>query len=350
LSRDLMDLKERLGRILVAYTQDGRPVYARDLKGVGAMAVLMKDAVKPNLVQTLEGQPAFVHGGPFANIAHGNNTIIATQTALKLADYVVTEGGFGSDLGAEKFFDIVHGYTGLRPDVVILVATCRALKLHGGKALGEVNQPDLAALERGFANLDRHISNIRELFGLPLVVAINRFPSDTVEELELVRAHVAGKGVRVAVSEVVARGGEGGIEMAGLALAAMEEEENRFRPSYDWKQGVAAKLEQIARQVYGADGVVLSAKAQKDIAGFEAIGLGELPICVAKTQKSISDDPAAMGAPQGWNLTVREVRASAGAGFLVAICGEIMTMPGLPKVPSAEKIDIDEHGIITGLF
>ncbi len=350
LSRDLMDLKERLGRILVAYTHDGRPVYARDLKGVGAMAVLMKDAVKPNLVQTLEGQPAFVHGGPFANIAHGNNTIIATQTALKLADYVVTEGGFGSDLGAEKFFDIVHGYTGLRPDVVILVATCRALKLHGGKALGEVNQPDLAALERGFANLDRHISNIRELFGLPLVVAINRFPSDTVEELELVRAHVAGKGVRVAVSEVVARGGEGGIEMAGLALAAMEEEENRFRPSYDWKQGVAAKLEQIARQVYGADGVVLSAKAQKDIAGFEAIGLGELPICVAKTQKSISDDPAAMGAPKGWNLTVREVRASAGAGFLVAICGEIMTMPGLPKVPSAEKIDIDEHGIITGLF
>ena len=350
LASDLMDLKRRFGEILVAYTYDGRPVFARELKVTGAMAVLMKDAIKPNLVQTLEGQPAFVHGGPFANIAHGNNTVIATKTALGLADFVVTEGGFAADLGAEKFFDIVSGYTGLKPDVVILVATVRALKLHGGKELSGVSQPDTAALERGLPNLGKHLDNIGDLYGLPVVVAINRFPSDTVEELELIREFCRARGARVAVSEVVARGGAGGVELAEVVLELLEKGENGFRPLYDWKLPIKEKIEAIATKVYGADGVVYTAKAESDIANFTKIGLDKLPICMAKTQKSLSDDPKLMGAPKGWKLTVREVRASNGAGFLVPIAGEIMTMPGLSKSPAAERIDIDDAGSITGLF
>ncbi len=350
LASDLMDLKRRFGEILVAYTHDGRPVFARDLKVTGAMAVLMKDAIKPNLVQTLEGQPAFVHGGPFANIAHGNNTVIATKTALGLADYVVTEGGFAADLGAEKFFDIVSGYAGLKPDVVILVATVRALKLHGGKELAAVSQPDPAALERGLPNLGKHLENIRDLYGLPVVVAINRFPSDTVEELEVIRGFCQSRGARVAVSEVVARGGAGGVELAEAVLELLEKEKNGFSPLYDWNLPIKEKIETIATRVYGADGVVYTAKAEGDIANFTKIGLDKLPVCMAKTQKSFSDDPKLMGAPKGWKLTVREVRASNGAGFLVAIAGEIMTMPGLPKAPAAERIDIDDTGHITGLF
>lgn len=351
LADDLMDLKRRFGEILVAYTYDGQPVYAKDLGVTGAMAVLMKDAVKPNLVQTLEGQPAFVHGGPFANIAHGNNSVIATKTALKLADYVVTEGGFASDLGAEKFFDIVHGYSGLKPDVAVLVATVRALKYHGGKALAELSQPDLAALERGLSNLKAHIHNVNGNFHLPVVVAVNRFPSDSDEELQLVKDFAKGLGVRAAISEVVARGGAGGVELAQAVLDALEEtKENKFAPLYDWNISIKEKIETVAKKVYGADGVVYTTKAEDDIKNFTRLGLDKLPICMAKTQKSISDDPKLLGAPTGWKLTVREVRASSGAGFLVPLAGEIMTMPGLPRVPAAEKVDIDENGYITGLF
>ncbi|MGE5549855.1 MAG: formate--tetrahydrofolate ligase [Bacteroidota bacterium] len=349
LTSGLPDLKERLGRILVGYTYDGRPVHARDLKAVGAMAVLLKDAIRPNLVQTLEGQPAFVHGGPFANIAHGNNSIIATRTALKLADYVVTEGGFAADLGAEKFFDIVSRQAGLTPDLAVLVASVRALKFHGGVAKDNLAAEDLNALRAGFANLDKHLANLRDLYGLNVVVAINRFPSDTERELTAVKAHCEELGAPAAVSEVVARGGEGGLELAESVLAGLEKP-GRFRPLYDLSLSLAEKLHLLATKVYGADGVVYGKEAEKSLAVLTELGYGQLPVCVAKTQMSLSDDPDRKGAPTGWRLNVRELKVSAGAGFVVVLAGSIMTMPGLPKVPAADKIDIFEDGRIVGLF
>jgi formate--tetrahydrofolate ligase len=349
LAEDLQDLKERVGRMLVAYTYDRKPVYARDLKAQGAIAVIMKDAIKPNLVQTLEGQPAFIHGGPFANIAHGNNSIIATRLALKLADYVVTEGGFASDLGAEKFFDIVHGYSGLTPDVAVLVVSVRALNMHGGVPKEEVAVANLEALRRGLANLDKHVENLRK-FGLPIVVAINNFPTDDPEELELVRQHCAELGVRSAISQVVAKGGAGGEELAKAVLEVLESEPTQFKPLYDWKLPIKAKLEILAREIYGADSVVYAPKADSSIRDLTRLGYGDLPVCVAKTQHSLSDNPKLKGRPTGWKLTITDVRPSLGAGFLVCLAGEIMTMPGLPAKPAAENVDIDAEGRITGLF
>ncbi|ACA58686.1 formate--tetrahydrofolate ligase [Candidatus Desulforudis audaxviator] len=350
LAEGLQDFKERVGNVLVAYTRDGRPVFARDLKVAGALAVIMKDALKPNLVQTVEGQPAFVHGGPFANIAHGNNSILATRLALRLADYVVTEGGFGSDLGAEKFFDIVCGYGGFQPDAVVLVATVRALKMHGGLPLADVTRPDVEALGAGLANLDAHIDNVTGNFNLPVVVAVNRFPTDAEVELNLIREHCLARGIPVAVSEVVARGGEGGLELAEKVLAILARAPRGFRPLYDWNLPIREKIDILARRVYGADGVVFTDQAQADIETFTRLGFDKLPICMAKTQSSLSDNPRLLGRPKGWLLTVREVRASVGSGFLVALAGKIMTMPGLPQVPAAEKVDIDPAGNVVGLF
>ncbi|MCK9222000.1 MAG: formate--tetrahydrofolate ligase [Limnochordia bacterium] len=349
LASDLEDLKERMGRILVGFTYDNTPVYARDLKCVGAMATLLKDALKPNLVQTLEGQPAFVHGGPFANIAHGNNSVIATRTALKLADYVVTEGGFAADLGAEKFFDIVHGYSGLTPDVAVLVASVRALNMHGGMPLEAAAQTDLSALETGLANLDKHIDNLTR-FGLPVVVALNQFPTDTNEELELVMDYCQKKSVRVARSQVVAKGGAGGIELAEAVLDALEYETADFRPLYDWDQPIKMKMEIIAKEIYGADQVTYTDQAEAAVARYTELGYDKLPLCVAKTQHSLSDNPALKGAPRNFTLTVRDLRPSLGAGFLVPITGQVLTMPGLPKKPAAENVDIFPDGTITGLF
>ena len=345
LATDLQDLKERVGRILVGYTYDRKPVYAKDLNAQGAMAVIMKDAIKPNLVQTLEGQPAFVHGGPFANIAHGNNSIIATRMGLKLADYVVTEGGFAADLGAEKFFDIVHGYSGLTPDVAVIVVSVRALNMHGGVAKEDVKLTNLPALEKGMANLDKHVENIKK-FGLPIVVAINQFPTDAPEELELVQRHCDELGVKWAVSKVVVDGGPGGVEFAQAVLDVLETEQAEFKPLYDWKQPIKAKLETLAKEIYGADGVTFAPQAERSIRDLTRLGYGELPVCVAKTQHSISDDPKLKGAPKGWTLTITDVRPSLGAGFLVCLAGDIMPMPGLP----AENVDIDMDGNITGLF
>ena len=349
LASSMTDLKARLGRLIVAYDREGQPVTAADLRAVGAMAVLLKDAIKPNLVQTVEGQPAFVHGGPFANIAHGNNSIIATRMALKLADYVVTEGGFAADLGAEKFFDIVHRFTGLAPDVAVLVASVRALNMHGGVPKAKVAETDLEALEKGCANLDKHIENLKK-FGLPIVVAINKFPTDEPAEIDLVKKHCDAMGVRSAVSEVVARGGEGGIELAEEVLKALENDQNNFHPIYDPEMPIKTKISILAREIYGADGVVYTPSADREIARMTKLGLDKMPICVAKTQHSLTDNPDLKGAPTGWELTVREIRASAGAGFLVALTGDVMTMPGLPKVPAAEGVDIDEDGKIVGLF
>lgn len=349
LADDLQDLKERVGKILVAYTYDRKPIYAKDLNAQGAIAVIMKDAIKPNLVQTLEGQPAFVHGGPFANIAHGNNSVIATNMALKLADYVVTEGGFAADLGAEKFFDIVHGYSGLKPDVAVIVASVRALNMHGGVAREDVAQTNLPALEKGLANLDKHVENVKK-FGVPIVVAINQFPTDAPEELDLVKRHCAQLGVRYAVSQVVAKGGEGGMDFAKTVLEVLENEPAEFKPLYDWEQPIKAKLETLAKEIYGADGVVYAPKAERSIRDLTKLGYGELPVCVAKTQHSISDNPNLKGAPKGWTLTISDVRPSLGAGFLVCLAGDIMTMPGLPAKPAAENVDIDADGQITGLF
>jgi formate--tetrahydrofolate ligase len=349
LASGMTDLKARLGRLIVAYDREGQPVTAADLKAVGAMAVLLKDAIKPNLVQTVEGQPAFVHGGPFANIAHGNNSIIATRMALKLADYVVTEGGFAADLGAEKFFDIVHRFTGLAPDVAVLVASVRALNMHGGVPKAKVAETNLEALEKGCANLDKHIENLKK-FGLPIVVAINKFPTDEPAEIDLVKKHCDAMGVRSAVSEVVARGGEGGIELAEEVLKALENDQNNFHPIYDPEMPIKTKISILAREIYGADGVVYTPSADREIARMTKLGLDKMPICVAKTQHSLTDNPDLKGAPTGWELTVREIRASAGAGFLVALTGDVMTMPGLPKVPAAEGVDIDEDGKIVGLF
>ena len=349
LASGMTDLKARLGRLIVAYDREGQPVTAADLKAVGAMAVLLKDAIKPNLVQTVEGQPAFVHGGPFANIAHGNNSIIATRMALKLADYVVTEGGFAADLGAEKFFDIVHRFTGLTPDVAVLVASVRALNMHGGVPKAKVAETNLEALEKGCANLDKHIENLKK-FGLPIVVAINKFPTDEPAEIDLVKKHCDAMGVRSAVSEVVARGGEGGIELAEEVLKALENDQNNFHPIYDPEMPIKTKIGILAREIYGADGVVYTPSADREIARMTKLGLDKMPICVAKTQHSLTDNPDLKGAPTGWELTVREIRASAGAGFLVALTGDVMTMPGLPKAPAAEGVDIDEDGKIVGLF
>lgn len=348
LAEDMEDLKRRLGQMLVGYNRSKQPIFARDLGIIGSLAVLLKDALKPNLVQTLEGQPAFIHGGPFANIAHGNNSIIATRLALKLADYVVTEGGFAADLGAEKFFDIVHGYSGLSPDVAVLVASVRALNMHGGVARENVEETNLEALGRGLSNLEKHVANLKK-FGLPVVVAINRFPTDDAVELELVEKRCKELGVRAAISEVVSKGGEGGRKLADTVLSALSEEKNEFAPLYDWHLPVKEKIGIIAQEIYGAEDVVYTPKADEDIRALTEMGYGSLPLCIAKTQHSLSDNPALKGAPTGWTLTVREVRASLGAGFLVPLTGEMMTMPGLPKEPAARRIDIGKDGTIVGL-
>ena len=349
LASDIKDLKERLARIIVAYTYDGKPVTAHDLKAEGAMAALLKDALKPNLVQTLEGTPAFIHGGPFANIAHGCNSITATRMALKLGDYAVTEAGFAADLGAEKFLDIKCRMAGFNPSAVVIVATVRALKYHGGVAKADLNNENLAALEAGIPNLLQHVSNIKNVFGLPCVVAINAFPTDTEAELKLVEEKCKELGVNVALSEVWAKGGEGGKALAEEVVRLCEQP-NDFHQSYELDTTIQEKLETICKKIYHADGVELTANAKKQAKQLEELGFGNLPICMAKTQYSFSDDPALLGAPTGFTVTVRNLKVSAGAGFIVALTGDIMTMPGLPKVPAAEKIDVDENGVITGLF
>ena len=349
LSADIPDLKARLGRMVVAYTYGGKPVTAHDLKAEGAMAALLKDALKPNLVQTLEGTPAFIHGGPFANIAHGCNSVMATKMAMRLADYTVTEAGFGADLGAEKFLDIKCRLAGLTPSAVVVVATVRALKNHGGVPKTELNAENLEALEKGLPNLLQHVDNIKNVFGLPCVVAINAFPTDTARELQLVEDKCHELGVNVALSEVWAKGGEGGLALAEEVVRLCEQP-NDFRFSYDTQDSIEKKLNDIAKNIYHADGAVLTAGAAKQARELEALGFDKLPICMAKTQYSFSDDAAKLGAPKDFTITVRNLKVSAGAGFLVALTGDIMTMPGLPKVPAAEKIDVDENGKITGLF
>ena len=349
LASSITDLKERLARIIVGYTYDDKPVTAGDLKAAGAMAALLKDTLKPNLVQTLEGTPAFIHGGPFANIAHGCNSVMATRMALKLGDYAITEAGFGADLGAEKFLDIKCRMAGLTPDAVVVVATVRALKHHGGVAKTELNNENLEALEKGLPNLLRHVENITQVYGLPCVVAINRFPTDTEAELKLVEDKCRALGVNVALSEVWAKGGEGGIALAEEVIRLCESE-NHFRFAYDTDTTIEEKLDAIVKKVYHGYGVALTANAKKQIRQLTDLGYGALPICMAKTQYSFSDDQTLLGAPDGFTVTVRNVKVSAGAGFLVALTGDIMTMPGLPKVPAAEKIDVDENGKITGLF
>ena len=349
LSSDITDLKERLARMIVAYTFDGKPVTAADLKAHGAMAALLKDALKPNLVQTLEGTPAFIHGGPFANIAHGCNSIMATRTALKMGDYVVTEAGFAADLGAEKFLDIKCRMAGLKPSAVVIVATVRALKYHGGVAKADLNNENLEALEKGLPNLLQHVDNVKNVFGLPCVVAINAFPTDTKAELDLVEAKCNELGVNVALSEVWAKGGEGGKALA-TEVVRLCEQPNNFDFTYPLDMSIEEKLETICKRIYHADGVVLTANAKKQAAQLTELGFDKLPICMAKTQYSFSDNAALLGAPKGFTVTVRNLKVSAGAGFIVALTGDIMTMPGLPKVPSAEKIDVDETGKISGLF
>ena len=349
LSADIPDLKARLGRMVVAYTYDGKPVTAHDLKAEGAMAALLKDALKPNLVQTLEGTPAFIHGGPFANIAHGCNSVMATKMAMRLADYAVTEAGFGADLGAEKFLDIKCRLAGLTPSAVVVVATVRALKNHGGVAKADLNTENLEALEKGLPNLLQHVENITKVYQLPCVVAINAFPTDTAAELKLVEDKCRELGVNVALSEVWAKGGEGGIALAEEVVRLCEQP-NGFRFAYDTEDSIEQKLNDIATKIYHADGVELTAGARKQMKELEALGFDKLPICMAKTQYSFSDDAAKLGAPKDFTITVRNLKVSAGAGFLVALTGDIMTMPGLPKVPAAEKIDVDENGKITGLF
>ena len=349
LSKDIPDLKERLGRIVVGYTYGGAPVTAGDLKATGAMAALLKDALKPNLVQTLEGTPAFVHGGPFANIAHGCNSVMATRMALALGDIVVTEAGFGADLGAEKFLDIKCRMAGLSPDAVVVVATARALKMNGGVAKADLNEENLEALEKGLPNLLQHVRNMEEVFGMPVVVAINRHPTDTEAELALIADKCAELGVNAVLSEVWAKGGEGGIALAEEVLRLVEQP-SELTFSYPTGTDIAEAIEAVATKVYHADGVDFTPQAQKQLDTLRANGFGNLPVCIAKTQYSFSDDAAKLGAPRDFRITVREVKVSAGAGFVVALTGAVMTMPGLPKVPAAEKIDVDESGKITGLF
>ena len=348
LAKDFADLKERLGKIIVAYTVDGAIVTANDLNVTGSLALLMKDAIKPNLVQTLEGTPALIHGGPFANIAHGCNSITATKYALKLANVVVTEAGFGADLGAEKFLDIKCRMSGLRPDAVVIVATIRALKMHGGVAKANLAAPNVEAVERGLANLEKHIENVQG-FGLPAVVALNDFPTDTDEEIQAVEKICAAKGVRFARSKVFAEGGAGGIELA-KAVEDSFNDAKAFKFTYADDLSIADKILAVAQKIYGADGVSYTAKAKKQLAEIEHLGFGKLPICIAKTQYSLSDDASKFGRPKNFDVTVREVKISAGAGFIVVLAGDIMTMPGLPKRPAAERIDITPDGVISGLF
>lgn len=349
LATGLHDLKERLSKIIVAYDYSGSPITAGMLKAQGAMAALLKDAVKPNLVQTLENVPAIIHGGPFANIAHGCNSVMATKTALKLADYTITEAGFGADLGAEKFFDIKCRYAGLKPDAVVLVATVRALKMHGGVPKTELATPDVEAVKRGIVNLEKHIENIKQ-YGLPLVVAINPFEQDTPEELEAIRSHCAAHGVNVALSEVFAKGGEGGIELAKEVVALATSGKADFKLLYGEELSLKEKIETIAKKIYGAVGVNYTKEANNALKDFEKMGYGHLPVCMAKTQYSFSDDPALLGRPEGFEITIKNCRIAAGAGFVVVLTGDIMTMPGLPKVPAAEKIDVSDDGVISGLF
>ena len=348
LATSLEDMKKRLGEIIVAYSRDGRAIRAKELGVTGALTLLFKDAIKPNLVQTLEGTPAFIHGGPFANIAHGCNSVMATKYALKLADYVVTEAGFGADLGAEKFLDIKCRFAGLKPDAVVIVATVRALKMHGGLPKAELEKVDMAALEKGLANLTKHIESIHA-FGLPVVVAVNAFPTDTPEELAFVEEKCTALGAEVALSEVWAKGGEGGLALAEKVAAAAEKPSD-FHFIYDTAQSIPEKITAITRTIYGGEGVDFTPAAQKQLAEIEALGLDKMPVCMAKTQYSLSDDAAKLGRPEGFRITVRELRVSAGAGFIVALTGNILTMPGLPKHPAAENMDIDESGKITGLF
>ncbi len=349
LAEDMEDLKERLGRIIVAYSYDGRPVTADDLQATGAMAALLKDALKPNLIQTLEHTPALVHGGPFANIAHGCNSVRATKTALKLADIVVTEAGFGADLGAEKFFDIKCRKAGLRPDAVVLVATVRALKYNGGVAKADLAKEDTEALARGIVNLEKHIENLQK-FGVPVVVTLNSFVSDTEKETAFVREFCEKRGCAFALSEVWEKGGEGGVALAEAVLDVLEKETSRFAPLYPDQLSLEEKIETVAKEIYGADGVTYSAEAKKELERIAALGLSHFPVCMAKTQYSLSDDPAKLGRPQNFTVNVREVYVSAGAGFVVAVTGAIMTMPGLPKEPAANRIDVTGDGVITGLF
>ncbi len=350
LSSDIIDLKERLARIIVGYTYDDQPVTCGQLKAQGAMAALLKDAIKPNLVQTLEGTPAFVHGGPFANIAHGCNSVIATKMALKMGDYAVTEAGFGADLGAEKFLDIKCRMAGLTPDAVVMVATIRALKMHGGLAKTELANEDLAALERGVPNLLRHVSNIINVYKLPCVVAVNRFPTDTDAEVAFLIEKCKELGVNVVLSNVWAEGGKGGEDLAREVVRLCEEEKGDFTFSYEDDTTIPEKIEAIVQKVYGGEGINILPAAKKQIDRLTELGYGNLPVCMAKTQYSFSDDPAKLGAPEGFTVTIRNVKISAGAGFIVVLTGDIMTMPGLPKRPAAERIDVDENGIITGLF
>lgn len=349
LSSGIKDLKERLGSILTAYTYDGTPVYARDLNAVGSMAALLKDAIKPNLVQTLENTPALMHGGPFANIAHGCNSVTATRLALKLGDYCITEAGFGADLGAEKFLDIKCRCAGLKPSCVVIVATIRALKYNGGVPKTELSKENTDALKKGIVNLETHIENMRK-YGLPVVVAINRFATDTEAEIETIEAFCREKDVPVSLTEVFAHGGEGGKELAEKVVKTIETKEAHFKPIYDEKLSIKEKLNVLAKEIYRAGDVVFTSNAEKAISEIEKLGKDKLPICVAKTQYSLSDDPQKLGSPKGFTLTVRDVRLSAGAGFIVALTGDIMTMPGLPKQPAAYKIDVDDDGNVSGLF
>ena len=349
LASSLHDLKERLAKIIVAYDYNGNPVTAGQIKAQGAMAALLKDAVKPNLVQTLENVPAIIHGGPFANIAHGCNSVMATQTGMKLADYTITEAGFGADLGAEKFFDIKCRSAGLKPDATVIVATVRALKMHGGVPKTDLKTPNVEAVKKGLVNLEKHIENVKK-FGVPCVVAINIFAQDTAEELEAVREHCAKHGVNVALSDVFAKGGEGGIDLAKEVIALADSGESKFAPIYPLDMSLKGKIETIAKEIYGADGVNYTKEADKALKEFEELGYGNLPICMAKTQYSFSDDPALLGRPSGFKITIRNCRIAAGAGFVVVLTGDVMTMPGLPKVPAAEKIDVTDDGVISGLF
>lgn len=349
LANDMKDLKERLGRIIVAYTYDGRPVTAKQLNAVGAMAALLKDAIKPNVIQTLENTPALVHGGPFANIAHGCNSVRATKTALKLADYVITEAGFGADLGAEKFFDIKCRMADLNPSAVVLVATVRALKYNGGVAKEDLNHENMDALKKGIANLEKHIENVQK-FGVPCVVTLNQFITDTQEELDFVKEFCEARGCEFALAQVWEKGGEGGIALAEKVVETIEKKESHFKPLYDTKLPIKEKIETIAKEIYGASGVTYDVAATKAIQRLEELGYGDLPICMAKNQYSLSDDPKKLGRPQNFNINIREVYVNAGAGFVVAITGTVMTMPGLPKKPAAEGIDVNDDGVITGLF
>ena len=349
LASSLHDLKERLSKIIVAYDYSGNPVTAGQIKAHGAMAALLKDAIKPNLVQTLENVPAIIHGGPFANIAHGCNSVMATKTCMKLADYTITEAGFGADLGAEKFFDIKCRYAGLKPDAVVIVATVRALKMHGGVPKTDLKTPNVEAVKAGLCNLEKHIENVKK-FGVPAVVAINIFAQDTAEELEAVREHCAKHGVNVALSDVFAKGGEGGIELAKEVVALAESGKADFKPIYELDIPLKAKIETIAKEIYGADGVNYTKEADKALKEFETLGYGNLPVCMAKTQYSFSDDQTLLGRPSGFTITIKNCRIAAGAGFVVVLTGDIMTMPGLPKVPAAEKIDVSDEGVISGLF